>query len=114
MKKILTFVLIAIMAFTLAACGNQSSKAKYKDGTYEATSAGNNGDINVSVVVSGGKISTITADHQETAGLGDKACDTMIAAMIKADSTEVDTVSGATVTSKGLIEAVNTALTKAK
>ena len=48
--------------------------------------------------------------HTETAGISDGAIEKIPAAIVEKQSTDVDTVSGATVTSKAIIEAVNAAL----
>ena len=57
---------------------------------------------------------TITAvevvSHNETAGLADGALAEVPAAIVAANSTDVDTVSGATNTSKAIIEAVKLAI----
>lgn len=50
----------------------------------------------------------------ETVGVSDKALSNVPQAIIRAQSTQVDTVTGATVTSKAIIEAVNDALSKAR
>ena len=61
----------------------------------------------------GDKISKIEVlSHSETAGVCDPAFETIPDAIIKAQSTEVDAAAGATFSSKGIIEAVNDALSK--
>ena len=85
----------------------------YADGTYYGTGTGFSGALTVEVVISGGKISSIqimdTSDGdsyiQSAAGL--------ISNIIATQSTNVDTVSGATYSSVGIIEAVRNALSQA-
>ena len=51
-------------------------------------------------------------EHKETAGLAEPALEDVPAAIVAADSTDVDTVSGATNTSNAFIEAVGKAIAK--
>ena len=91
-----------------------SSDAAYKDGTYEGSATGYSGQMTVSVTVSGGKITEInivdTGDDEEY--LIDAK--DVIPQIIEKQSTEVDAVSGATHSSKGIINAVAKALESAK
>lgn len=85
------------------------------DGTYSATVDGHNGDLEVEVVVEGSAImDVVVTNHVETEGLSDPAIEEVPAAIVENNSTEVDTVSGATVTSEAIINAVNTALENAQ
>lgn len=98
------------MLWVMVSCGG----AKYNDGTYEGTAAGRNGDVVVSVTVSGGKIASVEViQHEETAGLSDAAITEVPAAIVKKNSTKVDAVSGATVTSKAIMAATEAALANA-
>ncbi len=86
-------------------------QGSYKDGVYEGTGKGNNGDIKVEVKVEGGNITAITLkEHGETEGIYEAAEKGVVAEIIKTQSAEVDAVSGATNTSKGIMEAVADAL----
>lgn len=91
-----------------------SSDASYKDGTYEGSATGYSGQMTVSVTVSCCKISEInivdTGDDEEY--LIDAK--DVIPQIIEKQSTEVDAVSGATHSSKGIINAVAKALESAK
>ncbi|MFV0352498.1 MAG: flavocytochrome c [Oscillospiraceae bacterium] len=87
----------------------------YKDGTYTGTGKGNNGDITVEVVVEDGNITSITlTEHAETEGIYEGAEKGVIANIIRTQSTEVDTVAGATNSSNGIMEAVAAALADAQ
>lgn len=91
--------------------GFTSCSKKYDDGTYAGTAKGRNGDIAVSVTVAGGKISSVVVTkHEETPGISDAAITDIPAAIVKAQSTKVDAVSGATVTSEAIKKAVDNAL----
>ena len=91
-----------------------SSDAAYKDGTYEGSATGYSGQMTVSVTVSCCKISEInivdTGDDEEY--LIDAK--DVIPQIIEKQSTEVDAISGATHSSKGIINAVAKALESAK
>ena len=69
------------------------------------------GEVKGKVTMDGDKIAKIEVlSHNETAGISDSAFNTLPDAIIAANSTEVDSVSGATKTSEALIAAVNDAL----
>lgn len=87
----------------------------YTAGTYEAETSGLNGPIKVQVTVTADAITAVKVLAQrETDGIGSKAIESMPAAFVKANGTNVDTVSGATVTSDALKLAVGAALAKAR
>ena len=68
-KNGLLLLCVLVIAFGFTACSK-----KYDDGTYAGTAKGRNGDIAVSVTVSGGKIaSVIVTKHEETPGVADPA-----------------------------------------
>ena len=81
------------------------------NGTYSGTGKGRNGDIKVSVKVKGGKVTSITIESSsEDAKYFDRAKDTVIGEIIDSQSLNVQTVSGATMSSNGIIDAVANAL----
>ncbi|EHL05465.1 FMN-binding domain protein [Desulfitobacterium hafniense DP7] len=88
----------------------------YKDGTYESSSdAGIHPGLKVSVVVKEGKIAEVkVVEHQETDGIGTVAIEKLPSLIIEAQSTEVDLVTGASLSSGAIKEAVNKALEQAK
>lgn len=86
----------------------------YKDGTYEGTGIGFGGEITVSVTVADGRVTDIavlSADGEDPAYY-DQAL-AVLDEIVSAQSAEVDTVSGATFSSTGLIDAAADALGKA-
>ena len=88
-------------------------QGNYTDGVYEGTGQGNNGAIKVEVTVEGGNITAIKlVEHSETDGIYQGAESNVIPNIIRTQSTEVDTVSGATNSSNGIMEAVANALSK--
>ncbi|SMC25343.1 Polyferredoxin [Clostridium acidisoli DSM 12555] len=95
--------------------GSTQQGGKYKDGTYTGTADGFRPGLQVSVTVKSGKISDIKIDQiNDTPNFYQRAVDTVPNEIITAQSTSVDTVSGATYSSEGIINAVSAALSKAK
>jgi len=87
------------------------SSGKYSDGTYEGEASGYGPNLKVQVTVSSGKISDIEiVSHNETPGFYERAFETVPSDIIQKQSTDVDTVSGATYSSVGIINAVTDAL----
>ncbi len=85
--------------------------ASVPDGTYEGSGEGMFGQIRVAVVVQGGKITEVKVlEHGESDGISDPAISGIPEAMVEKQTIDVDTVSGATFTSNGIIEAVKDAL----
>lgn len=91
------------------------SNGKYKDGTYQGTASGYAEKLNVEVKVFNGEISKIDiVSHNESPGFYEKAFELVPSEIIKKQSTNVDAASGATYSSKGIINAVNDALKEAE
>lgn len=91
------------------------SNENYVDGVYTGCADGYAKNLNVQVEISGGKISDVqVTSHNETPGFYEKAFESVPAAIIEKQSTDVDTASGATYSSVGIINAVNDALSDAK
>ena len=86
----------------------------YKDGTYTGSAQGFGGTIGVSVTVSGGKITAVnvTSASGETASYLSSAKG-VISRILSKQTPNVDTVSGATYSSNGIINAAKNALSKA-
>ena len=81
------------------------------DGTYEGVGAGRNGDIVVQMTVKAGKIADVKiVKHAETVGISDAAIATVPKAIVEAQSTGVDAVTGATMTTDGIKAAVAAAI----
>lgn len=74
---------------------------------------GYGGEITVAVTVNGEDIVSVEAvGKDETEGVGSRAIDELPDRIVKADSTDVDGVSGATKTSDAIKQAVNKALNR--
>lgn len=108
-RKILSILLaIAMMAvMTPVAIG----EALPVDGVYTGIGAGMHSTIKVEVAVEGAKIASVTVlEQDETVGISDPALEQIPNAIVAANSTDVDVVTNATLTSEGIIEAVENAL----
>lgn len=87
----------------------------YKDGSYEGTATGFGGDITVKVTVDGGKITAVdivSAEKEDGAYL--TMAEDIIPKIIDAQTSEVDTISGATFSSSGIKNATAQALESAQ
>ena len=72
------------------------------------------GTLKTKVTVNGNTVTGIeVVEHHETEGIGTLAVDQMPGRILEAQSLDVDIVSGATVTSKAILEAVTDALSQA-
>lgn len=98
----------------LAQAGNAASNLK--DGTYTSSAKGCLSDVNVTVTVSGGKMTDVQIDASgETPELGGNAATTLADAILTAGGADgVDAVAGATMTSEAVFTAVNDCLSQAQ
>ena len=112
MKRIVSLMLaLVVAAFGLTALADSVTMTP---GTYEAQAQGFGGTVKVAVTVTETEITdvVITGD-KETPAIGSVAVETLGEAIVKAQTPNVDAVSGATVTSGAIIAAVTEALTAA-
>jgi fumarate reductase flavoprotein subunit len=110
-KKLVSVVFSVLMLMSLVGCQSASNEALYKAGTYEATVAGHNGDMTVEVVVSDSAILEVNIlDHMESPSISDAAIERIPVAIVDEQSLAVDTISGATVSSKAIINGATEAL----
>lgn len=108
MKRILgSLGLLLCLALALTGCTvNAEARIGEADGY--------GGRLRVEVLMDGAQIRSIrVAEHHETEGVGTKAIDALPDAMVRANTAEVDSVTGATVTSNALKTAVREALAPA-
>ena len=85
----------------------------YKDGTYYGTGKGFAGTMKVKVDIVGGKIASISIVSTKDGDSYVKSASSLLDTIVKKQSTNVDTVSGATFSSRGIIAAVRSALSQA-
>ena len=85
-----------------------------KPGTYTTEAQGHNAPIKVEMTVDGEKILNIAiTEHKETVGIAEPALDRIPKQIIEFQSLAVDSVAGATFTSKAILSAVEKGLTEA-
>ncbi len=112
MKRFIPIILISLLVVSFTGCGSKSS---FEAGTYRGGAPGIYGkDVVVDVTVDKNSIKEISIiENHETPGLSDAAFERIPAAIIKAQSLDVDTVGGATISSGAIIGAVAAAVEQA-
>ena len=110
MKKALLGAIISFALF-LTACGGSSKGYNFKAGTYEGSGTGKNGSIKVSVEVTNDSIKKVDIlEQNETPSIAKDALEKIPQNIVKEQSLAIDTISGATITSQGILDAVKDAL----
>ena len=95
--------------------GASTDNTTVEGDSYTATAFGFGGDVTVTVVLNGSDIVDVkVVGDKETSGIGTNAIDQLPAAIVAADSADVDVVSGATITSTAILEAVQEILDQAQ
>lgn len=98
-----------------AAEDNAASASLYADGTYTGEAQGYGGPVKMEVTIENGQITDCTvlsAEKEDTAYFD--AAQGVIDEVLDEQTAEVDTVSGATFSSRGILGAVEDALEQAK
>lgn len=105
MRKAVTFLLVLSMAAALMT----GCAATAEQHTGEAQGYG--GPLRVTVSMNGTDITAVeVTSHSETQGVGTRAIDVLPDMIVRADSTDVESVSGATITSRAIKAAVAMAI----
>ena len=105
MRRILLCLISLLMAASMTACATASSEER----TGQAQGYG--GTLTVRVTTEGGAITNVeVTEHSETEGVGTRAIEALPQAIVTANAWQVDTVSGATVTSNAIMTAVADAM----
>ena len=97
-----------ITAVLMLGIGSMSAYAAgAADGTYTTSAEGKDGPVVVETTFEGGKITSVVVTEQnETPEIAGVPLEQIPAAIVEANAVNVDTVTGATVTSDAIIEAV--------
>ena len=96
---------------TVAEAAVNNSTGSFKDGTYTGTGTGFRGETKTSVKVENGNITDITVvSYEDDRQYFERAESVVISEIISNQSVNVDAVSGATFSSRGIIESVANAL----
>ena len=111
MRKRIALAIVA--ALGLSACGGGGG-GSYTDGEYTGTAPGYNGDLQVMVTITDGKIASVElGEHQETPGMFEAAAEEVPQRIVEEQKTNVEATSGATMTSNGIMGAAEDALQQA-
>lgn len=138
MKKVMLVLAAAVCMMALPACSGKSDSGSgeaagsseaagaaeeaaeeaggaYAAGSYTASAKGMESDVSVTITIDdSGKITEATIDASgETPELGGAAAGKLETAIVDAQSAEIDAVSGATMTSNAVIEALTDCLGQA-
>ena len=98
---------------TTAAAEETTAAAEASEGTLTGTAQGFGGEVTVTLTMDGDKIVDATIEGKdETPDVGGKALEELQKQLVEAGSADIDGVSGATVTSQGVKDAVKAALAK--
>lgn len=124
MKKTISILAIFSCLLLLGGCGASDTKqtetyeiaeaGTWADGTYTETATGKKGNFEVTVIIKDGNIASVTVgDNKETPDKGGVAIAQLPDEIVSAQSYDVDAVTGATITSDGIKDAVARCLEKA-
>ncbi|MBR5546228.1 MAG: flavocytochrome c [Clostridia bacterium] len=113
MKNRIVAIVMALMMLTASVALGEAVPAAVS-GDFTGTAKGFGGDVNVTVTLTEGVITNVTAEGaSETQGIGSVAIEKLPAEIAATGSIAVDTVATATITSNAIIEAAKAALTAA-
>lgn len=106
--------ILGIATLCMALCLNMGTAAAMTPGTYSIDTNGLNGPMKLEIQVSADRIESITAlEHMETPGIGATAIGMLAEDIIEQQTPNVDSITGATVTSAVVKNAVKEALKQA-
>jgi len=113
--RLIVLALAAVMVVALAGCtGSKTEKMSYKAGKYSTEADGYGGVVKVETTFTDKRIEKIEVkENSETKGIGSIAIETLPGDIIESQSLGIEAISGATVTSTAIIEAVSKAVEEA-
>ncbi|MDR1212086.1 MAG: FMN-binding protein [Spirochaetaceae bacterium] len=105
--------ILAALTVVMVSCASTGGSAGGPSGTASAAAQGFGGQVTVTVTMSNGKITGVEADGPgETQGIGSRALSILPGSIIEANSADVDSLSGASVTSQAIKTAAAEAIGK--
>ena len=130
MKKLFGSVMLLALLAGVSGCGDKEAATPYaipsyhyedykigdtlKDGEYTELAQGRNGEFEVTVTIKKGKITKVkVGDNEETENVGGAALKELAQKIVEEQTPNVDKVSGATISSFAIRDAVSRALEKA-
>lgn len=122
MKRFLNLLLAGVLAVSTAACSSSSgntteehAQGTYIAGTYTGKGQGFGGKVTVTITTDTDQITAVTVEGKdETESVGGAHLDELGQQILDAQSSEIDGVSGATMTSNGVKAAAADAIAQAK
>lgn len=121
MGKLKYVMIMCLILLSFTGCSGQSKddatikkSGDFADGTYTETAKGKKGKFDVTVVIKDGRIAEVTiGDNSETPDKGGAAINQLPQNIVDEQTYDVDAVSGATITSDGIKNAVKKCLQEA-
>lgn len=110
-KTIFLVSMLLVLVLLISACSQQTQQnvetGEFTSGTYKAQADGLGGAVHVEVGFSADSIdSIVVTEHNETPGIGDTAIEKLPEQIINAQSLNIDVITGATITSNAIFDAV--------
>lgn len=103
-----------LLCASMAACQSQTNSGKAGvSGTFAGKGCGKGGDIDVNVTLKEGALETIEVTEHHESGIISDTMGMLAEEMIARNTIDVDSISGATLTSSGFKQAVRKALKEA-
>lgn len=114
MRRLTGIIFTVLFVFSLFVGLPEVASAAVNDGTYVVETKGMFDGLKVSVTFAGGKIAEVqVVEHSETPGISDLPIEKIPAEIAARNSVNVDSISGATKTSQGIVQAVRQAIVAA-
>ncbi|MDR1421799.1 MAG: FMN-binding protein [Coriobacteriales bacterium] len=114
-KRTLCLAVSVFLVMLLSVCVGCADTSLYNAGTYEAIANGKEGEFSVTTEFSDDEIlSIVIGDNNETEGVGSVAAEELPGKIVEAQGIEVDTISGATITSNAILDAASDCIEQAR
>lgn len=106
---------LGILNYSSYSTAAKAKKHSFVPGTYSSAARGMDGDVTVTITTDDSSITEVKADvSHETPGIGAEIGDEVQAQIMEAQSSAIDGVSGSTITTTAVKEALDAAIAKAE
>lgn len=113
-RNISLVLFVSLMLLSAAVWAMDNQEVGLQDGKYSGQAQGFGGLVVVDLTIADGKITDLEVqEHGETPFIADPAIETILENILLTQSSDVDIVAGATITSEAVMNAVKQALQKA-
>ena len=114
-KHVAMLLVIVMTSFLFAGCKAETEGESGSAKSFTGVARGYGGDVEVTITFDGDKMTAITAKgEKETTGVGSNALEQLPDAILERGSTDVDVLSGATVTSEAIKTAADSAIAQSR